>query len=118
MALVAPLLVVLVEFFSLPLLLPDGTTDDGYTRTITTALMAWPALYLVVAVFHAVLFYLLAQLGLLRWPVATGLPAALAGAGLLALGAGALASMVIASSFAAGGLVVWRIAVPRAQGAT
>lgn len=117
-ALVAPLLVVLVEFFSLPLLLPDGTPDDGYTHAISTTLMAWPVLYLVVAMFHALLFYLLARLGLLRWPVAAGLPAALAGAGVLALGAGALASVVMAASFAAGGLVVWRVAVPKAQRAT
>lgn len=117
-ALLVPLLAVLIEFATLPLLLPDGTPDDGYTHTITTTLMAWPVLYLVVAAAHAVLFYLLARLRLLRWPVATGLPAALVGAGLLALGTGALASTAVAASFAAGGLVVWRIALPKAQRAS
>lgn len=116
-ALLVPLLAVVIEFASLPLLLPDGTPDDGYTRTISTTLMAWPVLYLAVAILHAALFYLLARLGLLRWPVATGLPASLVGAGLLALGAGVLASTAVAASFAAGGLVVWRIAVPRVRGA-
>ncbi len=114
-ALLVPLLAVVIEFASLPLLLPDGTPHDAYTHTITTTLMAWPVLYLVVAVAHAVLFYLLARLRLLRWPVATGLPAALVGAGLLALGTGALAATAVAASFAAGGLVVWRVAVPKAQ---
>lgn len=114
-ALLAPLLVVVVEFFSLPLLLPDGTPDDGYTRTIFMTLMAWPVLYIVVVMLHAALFYLLARLRLLRWPVAAGLPAALVGAGLLTLGTGALASTAVAASFAAGGLVVWRVAVPKAQ---
>lgn len=112
LALLAPLLVVVVEFFSLPLLLPDGTPDDGYTRIVFMTLMAWPVLYLVVAVFHAVLFYLLSRLGLLRWPVAMAVSAAWPCALFPAMGGGVLATAVLSASFAAGAWVACRIAAP------
>lgn len=118
-ALLAPLLLVLVEFASLPLLLPDGTPDDGYAHTITSTLMAWPVLYLVVAVFHAGLFGLLARLGQLRWPVAMGVSAAWPCAVFPAMGGGMLATVVLSASFAAGAWVVCRIAAaPKTRGAT
>ena len=116
-ALLAPLLVVVVEFFSLPLLLPDGTPDDGYTRTIALTLMAWPVLYLVVAVFHAVLFGLLARLGQLRWPLAVGISAAWPCAVFPAMGGGVLATAVLSASFAAGAWVACRIAARKTPAA-
>ena len=76
-------------------------------------LLALCALYLVVAVFHAGLFGLLARLGQLRWPVAMGVSAAWPLAVFPAMGGGMLATVVLSASFAAGAWVVCRIAAPR-----
>lgn len=114
-ALLVPLAVVVVEFFSLPLLLPDGTPDDGYTHIVATTLMAWPVLYALVAILHAVLFGALARLGLLRWPVAMGISAAWPWAAFPAMGGGMLATAVLSASFAAGAWVACRIVGPKAR---
>ncbi|MES2612201.1 MAG: hypothetical protein V4679_18255 [Pseudomonadota bacterium] len=114
-ALLVPLLVVVRELLSSPRLLADGAPDDGHTHMLVLLLMAWPVLYAAVAMVHAAIFFLLFRLGLLRWPVAAGLSAALSGGLSLAAGAGVMAALVLATSFAAGTLLAVKMAVPGAR---
>lgn len=114
-ALLVPLLVVVYEWQSLPRPLEDGSPDDGYAHMLVLLLMAWPVLYAAVAAVLAAIFYLLLKLGLLCWPVAAGLSAALAGGFALATGAGGMAALVLATAFAAGALLAVRIAMPETR---
>ena len=97
--------------FSDPRLLPDGTTDDGYTHLMLMGFVLIPGFYLIVGMAITGLFLALIRLGIFRWQWIAGVAVIIPNLvlAIMKLNLSLESMLTIALYSAAGALGAWKI---------